>query len=116
MITLAANGNIYKGYCVSLCLAIEERVELTDWNNYQSVAAVVGIATHDAFDGTLVEVQDSGIYENTTWTLTHNKPVYAFASGTITQDIPSKNVMKIGIAISPTKMIVRVSEFVMVTL
>lgn len=115
MINLMANGDVYKGYAVSLSTVFSGYVELTDWNDYRSVAATVGIATNDAHHGDNVIIQQDGIYENLTWTFEYLKPVYVFASGTVTQNIPPKNVMKIGIAVSPTKLLLRISEFIQVT-
>jgi len=114
MISLIANGPVYKGFAVSLCLTSDERVELTDWTNYESVAMVVGIATGDANDGILVNIQTDGIYENMGWSFTRCKPVYVFVSGVVTQDMPPRNVIKIGKAISKTKILINISEFVMV--
>lgn len=115
MITLQVESNIYKGYAVSLSLITPSRVELTDWNNYESVAAVVGIAMHDANGGQFLDIQTDGIFENPVWTFEYLKPVYVFAMGTLTQTLPPKNVIQIGRAISPTKLLIKVSEFIQVT-
>ena len=114
MVSLRANSPIYAGYVVSLSLTTPERVELTDWNNYQSIAAVVGFAINDGLEGDIIQIQTDGIIENSTWTLTYNKPAYAFASGIITQDIPPKNALRVGLAVSSTKLLIRISEFIMV--
>jgi len=115
MITLAANSQIYKGFCVSLCLTADARCELTDWTNYASVAGVIGIATNDGGAGQPIIIQDHGIYENTQWTFTRGLPVFAFASGLVTQNIPPKNIIQVGRAISPTQILIRISDFIMVS-
>lgn len=115
MITLTANSPVYAGYAVSICLTVDERVELTDWTNYQSVANCIGIATNDGNEGTPINVQTDGIYENLTWTFTRCQPVYVYAMGTLTQQQLPKNVLQIGRAISATKIIIGISEFIMVS-
>jgi predicted RecA/RadA family phage recombinase len=115
MITLQAETNIYKGYAVSLSLISQQQVALTDWNNYESVAAVVGIAMQDVNGGQFVDIQQDGIFENPSWTFEYLKPVYVFAMGTLTQTLPPKNVIQIGRAISPTKLLIRISEFIQVS-
>lgn len=114
--TLVADGFVYKGYLVSLSKTIENRVKLTDWNDYQSVAACIGIALNDAAEGLPVEICTSGIIENQSWNFELSKPVYAFASGTVTQEIPPKHILKVGLPVSNKKLFVKIAEFLMISL
>lgn len=114
--TFVANGSVYKGYCVSLSRTIENRVELTDWNDYESIAACVGIAIHDAAEGLPIEICVYGIIEHSSWNFELKKPIYAFASGTLTQNIPPKHVLKVGFPVSNKKMFVKISDFLMISL
>ena len=115
MIELTANSQVYAGYVVSLSLAADARVELTDWNSYQSVSNVLGIATNSGGEGILIAIQTDGIYQNLTWNLQRGYPVFAFSMGTITQDILPKNSIQVGKAISSNQILIRISEFIMVS-
>lgn len=113
--TIQAADYIERFYAVSISQDTTGRVVLADWNNIVSVSNIIGISITQTNAGLDAQVCVLGIVENPNWDWIPNKPIYAFASGTLTQHLPPKNIRKIGMAITSKKIFVQPSEFIMVT-
>lgn len=112
--TIQAESYIERFYAVSTSQDTTGRITLSDWNNIVSMSNIIGLSTTQTYAGLDATVCIMGIVTNPNWDWIPYKPVYVYASGTLTQTRPAKNVYKIGTAMSKTKLFVKPSEFIMV--
>ena len=84
-------------------------VALTDLTDTDSVNAVIGLTTGAVESGEVVTLQSSGFITETSWSWTPKQRVFCGASGVPTQTLPASGaIVTIGVAVSATKMLMRI--------
>lgn len=95
----------------ALSITAQGTVEHLEWPLIQKCAKFIGISLSDALEGTPVEVCLVGIVENPAWNFKPQTNIYSYYNGLLSIDPPTENILRIGMAVAPTKIFVKPLEF-----
>jgi hypothetical protein len=108
-VSLSCGEMILEGYAVktnSLGQAIR-----CSANNLTHLNTLIGIAKQTGNIGDVIAIAEDEFFTNTAWTWVPDKPVFLGANGTLTQSTTGLLfVQQVGVALSPTKIVIRISQ------
>lgn len=110
--TAAPAPTLHEPLCATTPVSGEVRVTLAKANVNAHGAAVLGLVTGEA--GSVVTYTTLGPVENPAWSWTPLQPIYLGNGGVLTQTPPDSStcafLLQVGVALSPTTMLVRIGE------
>jgi hypothetical protein len=108
-IQLPCAETILEGYAVRINAS--NQLEKCSAFSLPHINSLIGLAKQTGNTGETISVFEDEIFTNSTWSWTPNKPVFLGLNGTLTQTpVGVAYLQQVGIAISPTSIIIRISQ------